>query len=174
MPESQKTPSKKKPGRVRICAIDPGYDRLGVAVLEKSKEGEVLLFSSCITTPKSKPFEERLALLGTEINRLFGTYSPDGIAVETLFLTKNQKTVMYVAGVRGVIAYLAAKRKIPLYEYSPPQIKVAVTGYGKSDKKQVMQMIGRLISMPKKKTFDDEYDAIAVGLTCFAVEKTFV
>lgn len=162
----------KKPGGIRVCAIDPGYARLGIAVLEKNEGQEVLLFSGCIVTPNSKLFEERLVLIGNEINRLLDIYKPDAIAVETLFLTKNQKTVMYVAGVRGVIAYIAAQRKISLYEYSPPQIKVAVTGYGKSDKKQVMSMVRQLITVSKKKAFDDEYDAIAVGLTCFAIEKT--
>ena len=157
---------------IRVCSIDPGYSRLGVAVLEKNKGREVLLFSDCITTPKSKLFEERLVLIGDKINNILDTYTPNAIAVETLFLTKNQKTVMYVAGVLGVIAYIAAQRKIPLYEYSPPQIKVAVTGYGKSDKEQVTSMVKRLIPISKKKALDDEYDAIAVGLTCFAIEKT--
>jgi len=170
--EKQKGKLHKKTGGLRVCAIDPGYARLGIAVLEKKEGAEVLLFSGCITTPKSKLFEERLVLIGDELNSLLDTYKPDAIAVETLFLTKNQKTVMYVAGVRGVIAYIAAQRKISLYEYSPPQIKVAVTGYGKSDKKQVMSMVRRLITVSKRKAFDDEYDAIAVGLTCFAIEKT--
>lgn len=174
MPKGTKFSTKKNNGSIRICSIDPGYHRLGIAVLEKSKKGEVLLFSDCITTPREKPFEERLFLLGNEINNVLKKYMPAALATETIFLTDNKKTVMHIAGVRGVIAYISAQNKIPLYEYSPLQIKVATTGYGRSDKKQVMSMVKKLINMNKDDALDDEYDAIAVGLTCFAIEKTFV
>ena len=83
----------------------------------------------------------------------------------------NQKTAIDVAGVRGMLFYIAKKHSLSVFEYTPLQIKMAVTGYGKSDKKQVTDMVTKLIKIDKKIKFDDEYDAIAVGLTCFASER---
>lgn len=155
-----------------ILAIDPGYERLGVAVLEKSVSGkEKLLYSDCFKTPREKSFSERLYMLGNEVDRLISKYKPSALALETLFLTKNQKTAMLVAEARGVLIYEAEKHFIPVYEYSPLQIKIAVTGYGKSDKEQVKIMVKQLISIEKDIKHDDEFDAIAIGLTCFASEK---
>jgi len=99
------------------------------------------------------------------------TYTPKALALENLFFTNNQKTAITVAEARGVILYQAAIHGLPVYEYGPGQIKVAVTGYGKSDKEQIISMIPRLIGIQKTITHDDEYDAIAVGLTCFATER---
>jgi len=157
---------------MRILAVDPGYERLGVAVLENSaSQKEKLIYSNCFKTPKEKRFSERLYILGSEIDRLISKYKPSALTLETLFLTKNQKTAMMVAEARGVIMYEAEKHSLQVYEYSPLQIKIAVTGYGKSDKKQVTAMVKQLISIEKDIQYDDEFDAIAIGLTCFASEK---
>ena len=156
---------------MRILAIDPGYDRLGVAVVEKQSGKEVALFSSCIRTPKGSPHEKRLAHIGKEIRIVVEEFEPEALAIETLFLANNQKTVMPVAEARGVCLYEAAIAGLQVFEYTPLQIKVAVTGYGKSDKAQVIVMVKRLVKLDERKKLDDEYYAIAIGLTCFASEK---
>lgn len=157
---------------MRLIAIDPGYERLGIAVIEKNpREREVLAYSDCFKTSKELPHSERLGLVAAELERVIAEYEPKALCLETLFFTVNQKTAMKVAEVRGVILSLAAKHSLKVYEYGPGQIKVAVTGYGKSDKNQIIAMIPRLIKIEKEIAHDDEYDAIAVGLTCFASEK---
>jgi len=156
---------------MRVLAIDPGYDRLGVAVVEKINNKDVLVFSDCITTPKERVPAERLVLLGDRLNEIVTSYKPDVLAIETLFFSKNQKTVMLVAAARGVVLYCAKKAGLRIAEYSPLQVKVAITGYGKSDKTQVTYMVKQLVEVEKEIAYDDEFDAIAIGLTCLAIEK---
>ncbi len=157
---------------MRLIAIDPGYERLGIAIIEKNpREKEVLLYSDCFKTDKKLPHYERLGLIGTEINRIISEYKPETLCLENLFFTNNQKTAITVAEARGVILYEAARHGLQVYEYGPGEIKVAVTGYGKSDKDQIIAMIPRLIKINKDIKHDDEYDAIAVGLTCLAIER---
>lgn len=152
----------------RVLAIDPGYDRLGVAVMEKEDGRETLLFSDCIITDKALPLPERLATLGAEIQKLLEDYTPKLVAIETLFFNKNIKTAIGVAEARGVVVYLATEAGCELCEYGPQEIKVAVTGYGKSDKGAVIDMVKRLVKNAPPKAHDDEYDAIAVGITALA------
>lgn len=155
---------------MKILGIDPGYDRLGIAVVEDN----ILLHSECFSTNPKDSFHIRLKEIGQCINKIIKKYSPDVMAIESLFITRNQKTAMKVAEARGVIAYEASLKDIPIFEYSPPQIKVAVTGHGTSDKSHIIKMIPMLIKMKDKEALDDEYDAIAVALTCGAhVGKSF-
>jgi len=157
---------------MRILAIDPGYERLGIAIIEKNlQERELLTYSDCFQTDKSMSQSDRLGLIFNEIERIVKEFKPAALAMETLFFSTNQKTATKVAEVRGVLLSLASKHGLKTYEYGPGQIKVAVTGYGKSDKKQLISMIPRLIKINKEIKYDDEYDAIAVGLTCLATEK---
>lgn len=157
---------------MKILGIDPGYDRVGIAIIEKTaKTKEVLLHSECLQTSSKDDFYTRLGQVGAKIAEIIADYSPDALAIESLFITKNQKTAMRVAEARGVIAYEATRHKIPVYEYNPLQIKIAVTGHGGSDKTAVMKMVPLLVKMTAKKAQDDEYDAIAVALTCLASEK---
>lgn len=149
---------------MRILGIDPGYDRVGIAVIE----GKTLLHSECFSTSPKDEFHVRLKEVGQRIHEVIVEFSPDTMALESLFITKNQKTAMKVAEARGVISYEASLKNIPIHEFSPPQIKVAVTGHGGSDKTAIIKMIPLLIKMPSKKALDDEYDAIAVALTCQA------
>ncbi len=154
---------------MRVISIDPGYERLGIAVLEKNpREKEKLLYSDCFRTSAKLSLEKRLLLIGKEIEELIEKYSPDALALENLFFNNNQKTALAVGAARGVILYEAAKGNLPVYEFTPPQIKVAVTGDGRGDKKQVTRMIQLLLGTTKKIKHDDEWDAIAVGLTFFA------
>lgn len=157
---------------MRILGIDPGYDRVGIAVIEKlPKQKEVLLYSECLQTSSKDDFYTRLGQVGVKIAETIEKYSPDSLAIETLFITKNQKTAMRVSEARGVIMYEAIRKNITVFEYNPLQIKIAVTGHGGSDKAQVMKMIPLLVKMNPKKTQDDEYDAVAVALTCLAHER---
>ncbi len=159
---------------MRIIAIDPGYERVGIAILEKTTSKEILLFSECFKTLATEKHEERLRLIGKEIEKITKKYKPEALAIETLFFKTNAKTAMKVSEARGVILYTAAKAEITVKEFTPLQIKVAVTGYGKSDKNQVMEMVKRLIAVELFKIkYDDEYDAIAVGLTYFACQHPF-
>lgn len=153
---------------MRILAIDPGYERMGVAVVEKTGSKETLLYSSCIRTPKKSEFSSRLLLLGREVEKVIAEFQPTGVATEKVFFENNQRTATSVAEVRGMISYITAKNALPLHEYTPLQIKVAVAGYGKADKKQVETMVKALVKIPEGKRLDDEYDAIAIGLTCIA------
>jgi crossover junction endodeoxyribonuclease RuvC len=157
---------------MRILGIDPGYERLGIAVVEKQNGKEILLHSECFQTSAKTPFNERLGLLGEKIREIIKEYEPDALSIETLMFNTNQKTAINVAEARGVVIYEAVRKNLSVFEYSPLQIKIAITGYGRSDKTQVTEMVKRLISIPKKDAKDDEYDAIACALTGFASYKT--
>jgi crossover junction endodeoxyribonuclease RuvC len=151
---------------VRILGIDPGFDRLGIAIIDKEGTGESIVYSCCITTSKKESFERRLAHIGKELSNILTKYSPEELAMETLFFTSNQKTVITVAEVRGVCLYLASLASLKVFEYSPPQVKMAVTGYGKSTKEDIATMLPKIlrVTLPPK-MLDDEMDAIAIALT---------
>ncbi len=154
---------------MKIISIDPGYERLGIAIIEKEpKQKEVLLFSECFKTSSKLPHPVRLGLIKKRIEELIVEYGPEKMAIETLFFTNNQKTVMQVSEARGAIIATAQSMGVAVSEFGPGEIKVAITGYGKSDKTAIMGMIPRLIKVAKDIKHDDEFDAIAVGLTYFA------
>ncbi len=151
-----------------ILGIDPGYDRLGIAVIE----GKNLLHSECFVTSAKDEFPVRLKSVGLKVKEIIEKYNPDIMSIESLFITNNQKTGMKVAETRGVIIYEASLKNLPIHEFIPSQIKLAVTGHGSSNKSQIIKMIPLLIKMDKIKRLDDEYDAIAVALTCQAYKKS--
>ena len=155
---------------MRVLGIDPGFERLGIAVLEKNKtdKKERVLFSECFKTSAKLDFPERIWLIGTEVKKIIKKYKPEILSIETLFLNTNQKTVMRVAEVRGVVIYEAVQAGLKIFEASPPQIKIATTGYGKANKEQILKMIKMLVEIDKSKTSDDELDAIAAAITAFA------
>ncbi len=155
---------------LRIIGIDPGYERVGVAIIEKDRS-EKLLFSTCIVTDRKNTSSERLVVIGQQLKTIIEEYHPDALAIESLLFNSNQKTVMLVAAARGVIIYEAALTNIPVFEYNPLQIKIATTGYGRAEKKQVTHMVEKLLVIPPGKRHDDEYDAIAIALTCSASER---
>jgi crossover junction endodeoxyribonuclease RuvC len=156
---------------MRILGIDPGYERLGVAVIEKSGGKESVLFSECFRTSAKTEFAERLEALGAEVRRVIKKYKPRVLALETLFINTNQKTAMRVAEARGVIIYEGICAGLKIFEASPPEIKAATTGYGHSDKEQVTKMVKLLVEIKDLKKLDDEIDAIAIALTARAVLK---
>ncbi len=153
---------------IRVLGIDPGYDRLGVAVVEKTSGQEQVLFSTCLTSDKKAALPERYLSLGQELEQIIKREQPDTLAIEKLFFTTNQKTASQISEIRGLIIYLAAQARLNIVEYTPLQIKSTITGYGKADKNQVIEMVKRLVKLDDTKRLDDEYDAIAVALTALA------
>ena len=153
---------------MRILGIDPGVERVGIAVIEKTDSKEELLYSDCFTTPPQDMQSKRLSAIGDELRRIISKFKPSHLAIETLFFSKNQKTAMMVAEARGVILCEAERGGLAVFEYSPLQIKTTITGYGKADKRQVEMMVGKLIHINKTIRYDDEFDAIAIALTCGA------
>jgi len=175
--------------KMRVIAIDPGYDRLGVAVLEKitikvdsrsqrsvsnrTSTSEEILFSECFQTDRKDLHEKRLSDIYDFLKETTKKWKPDFLAIEKLFFTKNQKTAIAVAEARGVILCSASKLGLPVLEFGPGEIKVATTGYGKSNKKQIKKMIDIIFKIKSKKRLDDEYDAISIGLTALVSYKHY-
>jgi len=153
---------------MRVLAVDPGYDRLGVAVMELQDGKETLIHSECLLTDKEADLDTRLFSIGEAFDVLLKKHQPDIVGIETLFFNKNVKTAIGVAQARGIIMFLARRAGAAVREYGPQEIKIAVTGYGKSDKAAVIDMVMRLIPDAPEDVLDDEYDAIAVGITTLA------
>lgn len=158
-----------------ILSIDPGYERLGICVLRKNLITKKIniIHSECFKTSKDQDFQDRLFCIGTYIEDIIKKHQPSDIAIESLFMNTNQKTALKVSEVKGVLIYISKKSGLKVYEYTPLQIKSAVTGSGRSDKTAVQKMLYLLIPELKNMTkkIDDEYDAIACGLTHFAFER---
>ena len=158
---------------MKILAIDPGYDRMGVAVLEKRDGKEILLFSECVVTERNSSFGDRIGGLAENLKRTIVEWKPDYCAFEKLFFSKNQKTAMQVAEARGTLMEVAHSQGIEVLEFAPSEVKLAVTSYGSASKAQVADMVKRLIKLSHLPRYDDEYDAIAIGLTAFASLKSY-
>lgn len=147
----------------RVLGVDPGFDRLGLAVLEGDPSKPRLVWSACVE-PERGPMSERLAAVEHAIVKAIAEYAPDALAIETLFFGVNKTTGMGVAEARGAVLATAGGRGLRVLEFSPQQVKLAVTGYGRSDKTAVAAMIPRLLTLPARKRRDDELDAIAVAI----------
>lgn len=157
---------------MKIISIDPGYERLGIAIVDKeSRNPETLIFSECFKTSAKLPHHERLTLIGNRIKEVIKKYKPTALATEKLFFSGNQKTAMLVAEARGTILYSGSSSGLDIFEYTPNQIKIAITGYGRSEKRQIIDMVKKLIKVTSKTNSDDEFDAIAIGLTHFAINR---
>ena len=153
----------------RVLGIDPGFDRIGVAVLEEDK----VLFSGCVETNRKLPHQERLLEIGCAIEAIIKKWKPADMAIESLFFNKSVNNALKVAEARGVALYEVAKAGLGVYEYSPQAVKIAVTGYGKADKIQVGNMVRRMVKIGRdRKILDDEMDAIALCITHLATHKT--
>ena len=153
---------------MRILGIDPGTAITGYGVIDKQGRNSAHVAHGCIATHKDTSKEKRLLSLEKQLIAIFKEYKPDIVAVESLFFFKNLKTAMPVSEARGVILLTIGRHKTPLYEFSPPQVKMAVVGYGNAEKKQVQKMGQlhlKLESIPKP---DDAADALAVAIACSA------
>lgn len=149
---------------MRILGIDPGYAIVGCAVVDYEKNRFALQEAGAVTTEAALPLEERVLLIYQQLCVLLDRVRPDVMAIEQLFFTTNQKTVIWVAQARGVVLLAAAQRGVPIYEYTPLQVKSSVTGYGKAEKRQVMEMTRRLLGLDKLPKPDDVADAMAVAI----------
>ena len=149
---------------MRILGIDPGYATIGFGLIEAERGQVHMVTYGAITTPAGLPLSRRLYQIGTDMEDLIGQLKPDVMAVEELFFNTNITTGISVAHGRGVILYAAERCGIPLYEYTPSQVKLAVTGYGKAEKHQVMDMTKRLLKLKSIPRPDDAADALALAL----------
>ena len=154
---------------MRILAIDPGYGRIGFAVAEK-QEGKInVCFSECYETNKKEEYEGRVKEIGDRLREIMKKYKPEEIVLEKLFFAKNKKTALRVAEIRGMCIHESQQNGLEVTEYTPNQIKNAVTGDSRAGKEQIKRMVGLLVKLEKKeKRMDDEYDAIAATITHFA------
>ena len=152
---------------MKVLGIDPGFDRLGLAVVEGDPSRPTLIWSACIEPEKGAP-QARLARVSSEITAAIKKYRPDVVALETLFFSTNKKTALKVAEARGAILSAAGATGVRVSEYSPAAVKIAVTGDGRADKAAIARMIPKLVALPPGKHRDDELDAIAVGICALA------
>lgn len=151
-----------------VLGIDPGYGRCGLALVGGERGKDVLLYSTTLETDSATPFPERLAAVARTVRDLIHTYAPEVCALERLYFTSNQKTGMHVAEVRGALLLIAVEAGLEIHEYGPGEVKAAVAGDGRADKRAVEHMVRHLIVLPARAHHDDEVDAIAVALTARA------
>ena len=157
-----------------ILGIDPGTATTGFGVIDKTKNDIRVVDYGCITTTPDLCPGDRLKIINNELNKLIQKHQPEVMAIEKLFFFKNLKTVMPVSQAKGVILLTAAKKKIPVYEFTPLQVKMAITGYGKAEKKQVQKMIQTLLNLEEKpkdknKRKDDATDALGIAF-CYTLQ----
>ena len=154
-----------------ILGIDPGFAIVGFGLLEVQSGKPRLLSCGAITTPAGSPLPARLLQISDDLASLFAQFRPDAMAVEELFFNNNVTTGISVAQARGVILTEAQRAQVPIFEYSPSQVKQAVVGYGKAEKHQVMEMTKRILGLKDVPKPDDAADAVAIAL-CHARSST--
>ncbi len=151
--------NSKKP--TRILGLDPGYGRLGYGVIE----GDKALGFGVITTSKDRTVGERLAEIAADIRSLLAKYQPQVVSIEALFFSKSVTTALKVAEVRGVLLLLAEEHGATVVEVKPNEVKLAMTGYGKADKKQMTAMVTTVFKLKNSPKLDDAADALAIAWT---------
>jgi len=156
---------------LRILGIDPGIATVGFGVIDADRGQQKYVACGIISTPAHTALSARLDQIYTDLEELFDTFRPDAISIEELFFKNNITTGIPVAHGRGVILLAAYRHHIPVYEYTPLQVKQAVVGYGKADKKQVIDMVRRILNMPNPPRPDDAADAVAMAI-CHARSST--
>ena len=149
---------------MKILGIDPGTATTGWAVVEEIKKNSRLVACGCVNTSKFHSDEERLVEIGRDIALLIKKYKPDEAAIEDLFFFKNLKTAITVAQARGVILYEIKKNIVPLFSYTPLQVKQALTGYGRADKNQIQEMVKNILKLRCVPKPDDAADAVAIAI----------
>ena len=149
---------------MRILGIDPGFATIGFGMIDSERGEHRLLQYGTVTTPADLAFPDRLVMIYDDMVRLLEVLRPEAVAIEELFWGHNVTTGIGVSHGRGVILLAIAKAGIPMFEYTPMQVKQAVVGYGKAEKRQVMDMTRRLLKMEKVPRPDDAADALALAL----------
>lgn len=147
-----------------ILGIDPGYAIVGYGVLEYKNNHFKTLDYGAITTDAGTDFNRRLEIIYDDLTELMEKYKPDAMSVEKVFYNSNAKTVIDVSQARGVIILAAQKNKIPVFEYTPLQVKQSVVGYGRAEKKQIQEMVKRILFLEKVPKPDDTADALAMAV----------
>lgn len=154
-----------------ILGIDPGTARCGLGIIEKKGNNLRAISYGLIESDKDRPHSERLEVVFLEVTRTIKKHKPDIVAVEKLFFSKNVKTAMSVGEARGVILLSAQLAGVQIREYSPMEVKMALTGYGMADKNQVMQMTKAILGMKESPKPDDVADALAIAVCCASNSK---
>lgn len=153
---------------MKILGIDPGTATTGFGIIEKTKGRVVAVDCGVISTPKSLPMSNRLLILFNDLEEIIKHHKPDLIAVEQLFFAKNVTTAISVGQARGVVLLASQKADLKLLEFTPLQVKQSVTGYGKASKKQVQQMVTRILKLKHIPKPDDAADALAIAICASA------
>ena len=153
---------------MKVLAIDPGYGRCGIAILERRGMKDFVVHSECVETDVNAEFNDRLRHVVTACSLALEKHRPDSLALEKLFFGANKTTALKVAEIRGAILSLAVGAGVPVFEYAPNEIKSATTGYGAADKRAMATMIHALVKIDTPIRLDDEYDAIAIAITHLA------
>ena len=156
-----------------ILGIDPGIATIGFGVLEFNKNKYRLIRCGVITTPAHTPLSDRLCTIYSDMNELIRTFRPDVVSIEELFFNTNLTTGIPVAHGRGVVLLACRQAGLQIYEYTPLQVKQSVVGYGRAEKKQVMDMVKRLCNLEEPPKPDDAADAVALAL-CHARSSTSI
>ena len=149
---------------MRILGIDPGYAIVGFGVVDYAGTDFRLVSYGAMLTEAHTPFTDRLCSIDADMQEILQQYQPDCVAVEKLYFTSNQKTAIDVAQARGILILDAARKQIPVFEYTPLQVKMAVVGYGKAEKKQVMNMTKNILKLQQIPKPDDAADALAIAI----------
>ncbi|MBR1423628.1 MAG: crossover junction endodeoxyribonuclease RuvC [Ruminococcus sp.] len=150
---------------MRILGIDPGYAIVGYGVLDYVGSVFSVVGFGAVTTPADLSFEKRLKMIYDDITEIIETYKPDEMGIEKLFFNTNEKTAIDVAQARGVTLLPAIMRGIPIYEYTPLQVKSSIVGYGRAEKKQVQEMTKTMLHLKEIPKPDDTADAVAIAIT---------
>ena len=156
---------------MRILGIDPGIATIGFGLVDSVKSSLSYVTCGVITTPAHTPLSARLDQIYTDLEELFEAFRPEEISIEELFFDKNITTGISVAHGRGVILLAAYRHGIPVYEYTPMQVKQSVVGYGLAKKRQIIDMVQRILHMPAPPKPDDAADAVALAI-CHARSAT--
>jgi crossover junction endodeoxyribonuclease RuvC len=157
---------------MRIIGIDPGTGILGFGVIDVIGTKITMVDAGVITTPAHTPHDERLEDIYNGLTEIVEANKPDAYSVEKLFFTKNVTTAMTVAEARGVALLVARQHKVPIFEYTPPQIKLTISGYGNADKKQVQEMVRLQLGLKEVPKPDDCADALAAAITHAFMSRT--
>ena len=158
---------------MKILGVDPGIGRTGWGIIEvqsstlrrRSGQEFKVYDYGCIETEPNSPVEERLLIINSEIEKIIKKYRPGALSIEELFFSSNAKTAFIVGQARGVILLCAGKNKLPVAIYTPLQVKMALSGYGRADKNQIGQMVKIILGLSTVPKIDDTTDALAVAIT---------
>lgn len=150
--------------KIRILGLDPGFARVGFAVLDSASGQSKAVAYGCWETKKDEPFFHRLVFLARELRKTIDQFRPDWVAIEELFFFKNLKTAIKVAEARGVLLLTAAEKGLPIAELTPLQVKQSLSGYGRADKSQMQKMVRLILKLKEIPRPDDAADALAVAM----------